>query len=790
MRNKLTFCLPAFLFLFVHVFAQNTSSLSVEKIMRDPKWMGVSPSNIEWDPNSRQVYFNWNPENAAADQLFRVSVNNHKPEKVDNVSRKALNRGNLIYSQDRSKILFERAGDLVLYTVKTGKETQLTNTVERESNPAFSRTGSKIIFQRGDNLYSVSTDGLSLVQLSNFTRNKKRPEAVLSQQDKWLKEDQTKEFEIIREKEEAKKRNEADRKVLEVKRPKEFYLDDRSFINNVRLSPDEKYLTFRVGRQPEGSKQTIVPNYVTGSGYTEDIAARTKVGSPLTTYESYIYDQERDSIYKVTTTNIPGIKDLPDYVKDYPKQLEERQKKNEDRKVAITGPFWNDSGSHAVVVVTSLDNKDRWIMKLDPAAGTLSPLDRQRDEAWIGGPGIGGVFGAGNVGFINNNTFYFQSEASGYSHIYTLDLNSGAKKQLTEGKYEVQSLQLSNDKKDFYFTANMEHPGIRHFYRMPVSGGKAVRLTGMKGGNEVSLSPDEKWLAIRYSYSNKPWELYLQPNKAGAKAEKITKSTSAEFDAYAWKDPEMISYKNRYGSDVYARLYRPANAHPDKPAVVFVHGAGYLQNVHYWWSQYFREYMFHNFLADNGYTVLDIDYTASSGYGRDHRTGIYRHMGGKDLTDQVDGVKLLVDKYGVNPKKVGLYGGSYGGFITLMALFTTPDVFATGAALRSVTDWAHYNHGYTSNILNEPYNDEIAYRKSSPIYFADGLKGNLLMAHGMVDENVHFQDIVRLTQRFIELKKDNWELAVYPVEDHGFVEPSSWTDEYKRIFKLFEETLK
>jgi dipeptidyl aminopeptidase/acylaminoacyl peptidase len=200
--------------------------------------------------------------------------------------------------------------------------------------------------------------------------------------------------------------------------------------------------------------------------------------------------------------------------------------------------------------------------------------------------------------------------------------------------------------------------------------------------------------------------------------------------------------------------------------------------------------MFNNLLADKGYTVLDIDYRGSSGYGRNWRTGIYRYMGGKDLTDQVDGAKMLVEKYGVHPKHIGLYGGSYGGFITLMAMFTQQETFAAGAALRSVTDWAHYNHGYTSNILNEPYLDTLAYKKSSPIYYAEGLKGALLMCHGMVDVNVHFQDIVRLTQRLIELKKENWELAVYPVEDHGFVEPTSWTDEYKRILKLFETNLK
>ena len=120
--------------------------------------------------------------------------------------------------------------------------------------------------------------------------------------------------------------------------------------------------------------------------------------------------------------------------------------------------------------------------------------------------------------------------------------------------------------------------------------------------------------------------------------------------------------------------------------------------------------------ADNGYYVMDIDYRGSAGYGRDWRTGIYRHMGGKDLSDHVDAVNFLIQNYGVNSKNVGLYGGSYGGFISLMGMFTEPDVFAAGAALRPVTDWANYNHGYTSNILNEPFTDSIAYRKSSLFY--------------------------------------------------------------------------
>ncbi|HEY0897888.1 MAG TPA: prolyl oligopeptidase family serine peptidase [Sphingobacteriaceae bacterium] len=769
--------------------AQELGKLTVEKIMRDPKWMGVSPHDIQWDLNSRTLYFNWNPEKLDRDPLYQITTSNKTPVKAAEAARQIPNRGQYVFNRDRSKVLFELNGDIHLQNMQTGKETVLTRTTDRESNPAFSLDESTVIYQKGDNLYSVSLTGNSLVQLTNFTRTKKRGDATPNIQNNWLKQDQLNEFEIIRENEKNRKLNEAERKATETKTPKEIYLDDKSFVSNLQLSPDGKYITYRIIKTPDGNKNTIVPNYVTSSGYTEDIPARTKVGNELSSYSSFIYDLTRDSIYAVSTREIPGIKDLPDYVKEYPKQLEERKKKNEDRKVAIAGPIWNTNGSAAVVVVTSQDNNDRWIMKLDPKSGKLSLIDRQRDEAWIGGPGISG-FSGGQIGWIDANTIYFQSEATGYSHLYTVNVNTNSKKQLTTGKFEVQSLRLSNDKKSFYFTANMEHPGITHYYRIPVTGGTAVKLTTMTGGNEVTLSPDEKWLAIRHSTSNKPWELFLQENKAGAKPAQITRSASAEFQSYAWREPEMVKFKNRHGDDVYARVYKPENPAPSKPAVVFVHGAGYLQNVHYWWSQYFREYMFNNLLADNGYTVIDIDYTASSGYGRNHRTGIYRHMGGKDLSDQVDGVKMLVEKYGVNPKNVGIYGGSYGGFITLMGLFTEPEVFKSGGALRSVTDWAHYNHGYTSNILNEPFNDEKAYKRSSPIYFAEGLKGNLLMCHGMVDVNVHFQDIVRLSQRLIELKKDNWELAVYPVEDHAFVQPSSWTDEYKRIFKLFEETLK
>jgi dipeptidyl aminopeptidase/acylaminoacyl peptidase len=440
------------------------------------------------------------------------------------------------------------------------------------------------------------------------------------------------------------------------------------------------------------------------------------------------------------------------------------------------------------------DNKDRWILSLDPATAKTRVLARVHDDAWVGGPG------SFTLGWLaDNRRVYFVSERDGWAHLYAVNTDGGEPSQLTKGTFEVSDVRLSQDKTKFYFTSSEVSLFERHLYVMSVEGGARTRLTTMPGNNQVELSPDERTLAVVRSYSNRPPELYLQPNRPAPdaqaantqppEAKQVTTSPVPEFFSYNWTDPPIVSFRARDGATVYGRLYKPTPARKGGPAVIFVHGAGYLQDVHRWWSSYYREYMFHHLLTERGFTVLSIDYRGSAGYGRDWRTGIYRHMGGKDLDDHVDAVRYLVNEHGVDPRRVGIYGGSYGGFITLMAMFTTPDIFAAGAALRPVTDWAHYNHPYTSNILNEPQDDPEAYRRSSPIYFAEGLKGALLICHGMVDTNVNFQDSVLLVERLIELRKENWQVAPYPVEDHTFDRADSWADEYKRILKLFTEQL-
>ncbi|HZT58906.1 MAG TPA: alpha/beta fold hydrolase, partial [Pyrinomonadaceae bacterium] len=481
-----------------------------------------------------------------------------------------------------------------------------------------------------------------------------------------------------------------------------------------------------------------------------------------------------------------------------------------DRDVQLFLLQWSDDGTRAVLMARAADNKDRWIMSLDPATAKTKVLADIHDDAWVGGPG------SFTLGWLpDNRRVFFESERDGWAHLYTVSTDGGDPVQLTSGKFEVSDVRLSADKTKFYFTSSEGSFFERHLYSMSTEGGPRTRLTTMPGFNLADVSPDETTLAVVRSYSNKPPELYLQPNRpatastvttstasasttaAGARAadaqtsevKQVTTSPVAEFNEYDWIDPPIVSFRARDGATVYGRLYKPANFKRGGPAIIFVHGSGYLQDVTKSWSSYYREYMFHHLLMERGFTVLSIDYRGSAGYGRDWRVGIYRHMGGKDLDDHVDAARYLVAEHGVDPKRIGIYGGSYGGFMTLMAMFTTPDTFAAGAALRPVTDWAHYNNGYTSNILNDPQDDPEAYRQSSPIYFAAGLKGALLICHGMVDTNVNFQDTVRLVERLIELRKENWQVAPYPVEDHTFDRADSWADEYKRILKLFTEQL-
>jgi dipeptidyl aminopeptidase/acylaminoacyl peptidase len=769
---------------------------TIENIMRGPEVYGREPQDVRWSSDGQWIYFSWLEPGASwrePARPFRVrAVAGAKPERISTVqldsATATVTAGRL--SPDRRWRAVSSNGDLYLVDANGGTAKRLTETAAVESSPSFSADGKQLYYVRDGNVFALTLDGGLTRQLTDIRsagaagagaggadplafagrgqggaagRQGDSSRALTPTQRATLMAEQRTLLEAVRDRLWQDSVAAADREAVKpTLRAMNLLPNERAA--NVAVAPNGRALVVSTNIPSEGSLNTIVPNYITASGYTEEIPGRTKVG-------------DAQGTGRLLFATLPGgaLKVL---------RVAPSDGSGPSSQAGVIG--WNDAGTMALVMANTRDFKARYLATVSGDSGTVKVVDVLRDTAWVGGP-CGRCAGW----YEGGKRIWYVSEADGYAHLYTMAADGTDKQQLTKGKWEVVAVQLSRDGRSFYLTTSEESPYEQHAYRMAVTGGARTKLTSGVGGHTATLSPDETLIADVYSQANRPPELYLLPNRPGATASQLTTSPTKEWLAVGWLKPEIVTIPGSDGVQVPARIYRPKDmgATPNGAAVIFVHGAGYLHNVHNYWSSYSREYMFNQLLASKGYVVLDIDYRGSAGYGRDWRTAIYRYMGGRDLQDHVDGVKYLQKNFSIDPKRVGIYGGSYGGFMTLMALFTAPDYFGAGAALRSVTNWAHYNHGYTGAILNLPQDDTLAYHRSSPIYFAQGLKAPLLMAHGMVDVNVNFQDIVELTQRLIELGKKDWTLAPYPVEDHGFVRPSSWSDEYGRIYELFDRVL-
>ena len=749
---------------------ESMDKVELDLIMEGSDFSGTRPSAVRWDGDGSRLWFRWKRWDEEDLNTFEYDPVSGDLRQLTDEEAEGIPAQNAVWNRDRTHALWTVRDSLVMYDTGTKATKPVLEHVNGARPVMFTPNGSVAVISYDRNLFAIPVTDTAqsplLRQLTDIRDGQPPSEEPENDHQRWLREQQLALFDVLQRAEEDRREQ---REESETGRANPLYLAGWRAAD---LQPDPT-LTWVAVQQVKAAgqaKTADVPNYVTASGFTEDLRTRTKVGDALSESRVGILDIMSGD---VAWANL-GI---------------------EDRELSVSGSRWSPDGSKLLVHVRAQDNKDRWFAVLTPtitdtgdAQGMgidVTLVAHDHDEAWIGWSVASGY------GWLpDSDGIYFISEREGTMHLYTVEAGGGEPNVLTSGNFEVFNPRLTQDLSAFVFEASIRSPFEVQAYRLPIEGGDPEELTSGLGRMDVTLSPDGAWIAGVGSRGNKPWELYVRRTDGSGTGTKVTDSVSPAFASYDWIDPEVIHFTAQDGTEVPARLYVPVNPHPQQPAVVFVHGAGYLHNVHHYWSSYSREYTFHHLLMERGYTVLDIDYRGSAGYGRNWRTAIYRYMGDKDLSDHVDGARYLVAEHGVDPERIGLYGGSYGGFITLMAMFTAPEIFAAGASLRPVTDWAAYNHGYTSNILNTPVDDPESYTRSSPIYFAENLQGALLICHGLVDTNVHAQDTIRLAQRLIELRKENWEVALYPVENHGFRQSSSWFDEYRRILELFEKNLK
>ncbi len=458
-------------------------------------------------------------------------------------------------------------------------------------------------------------------------------------------------------------------------------------------------------------------------------------------------------------------------------------------------------GKHIFIERFSSNRKNRELFLADTDSGKTQLIYEETDKTWI----EGGLYTTRWMP--DGKHIITTSEYEGWNHLYLMDPDGKHRKKITEGEWEIRWFDIAPDGREIYFDANREEHAQWQIYKIELDHLTITKLTTKTGSYENPvMSKDGTHILAQYSDFGMPNELTLIPSSLSGpialgdmhssttdQNEKLlTHTIPEEFKQTGWVIPEIVHFKSRDGKMIPAMIYKPQRFDPAKkyPVVVFVHGAGYLQNVFRGWSYYYREYMFHHRLTQKGYVVFEVEYRGSAGLGKEFRTDVYMHLGGKDLDDEVDGLEYLKSLGYIDAARVGMYGGSYGGFMTLMGLMLT-DKYACGAALRAVTSWENYyrhNSWYTEARLGKPEDHPEAYRISSPITYTDSLNKPLLILHGMVDDNVFFQDAVQLIDKLQKAGK-KFEVMMYPGEAHSFSEPESWYDEYSRIEEFFDNHL-
>jgi dipeptidyl-peptidase-4 len=441
---------------------------------------------------------------------------------------------------------------------------------------------------------------------------------------------------------------------------------------------------------------------------------------------------------------------------------------------------WVGDGRSLAIEKMNRNQDHLTLLFADAATGKSDVILEEKSPTWVNDT-------YAKYFYEKKRQFLWGSEKDGHMHLYLCNLDGSPIRQLTKGDWEVIDLAGVDEKKGrVYFTANEGGVLEQHLYRVDEDGKNLKRITSEEGTHEIAMSPDRKYYIEKFSSSTRPTRGSVC-DVNGKRLFDLADQASGEFAALQLSAPEFGTIQHE-GSTFHYRMVRPLNFDPTKkyPVIVYVYGGPHAQMVKKSWT---RNDLYLRWLTDQGYIVFSLDGRGSFGRGKAWEEPLLKRMGKIELEDQVVGVDYLKTLSFVDADRIGIWGWSYGGYMTLEALFNRGDVFKAGVAVAPVTDWRLYDSIYTERYMKLPRDNEEGYQASAPLTNVDGLTGRLLLMHGDADDNVHMQNAVTLVRKLIDAGKD-FDYMVYPQKEHGISGTADRLFLYRKMSEFFDRNLK
>ncbi|MEW6757976.1 MAG: S9 family peptidase, partial [Acidobacteriota bacterium] len=443
---------------------------------------------------------------------------------------------------------------------------------------------------------------------------------------------------------------------------------------------------------------------------------------------------------------------------------------------------WSPDGSALAFVLLDRRQKHLRLFQSDLSGAPPRSVLEETSASWINLIGPPRFLSDGK-------RFLWTSERDGFAHLYLGRLGGGDLMQITRGAWVVDDLLAVDEARgQLYFAGNREDPTGRQVYRTDLSGSPPLLLTDGRGWHEAEFSPEGSWFLDLHSRRGVPPRADLVPTRGG-RATVLYENVEPALAEYGFVTPEPVLLTASDGTALHGRLSRPRDFDPTRryPAVIDVYGGPHAQMVQDRWVG--RWETIGHLFAQRGFVVFSLDNRGSWRRGAAFEAALAGGLGRSELEDQLAGVAYLRSLPFVDPDRIGIWGWSYGGFMTLCALaHAPPGTFRAGAAVAPVSDWAAYDSCYTERYLGLPSENPEGYRASSPVNSAASLSGRLLLMHGLSDDNVHFQNSVRMAEALLKEGRP-FEMAYYPGQGHGIRERTHRRDLFERMLAYFEEAL-